>query len=82
MNTTGLKRTAILCILRNKDRFLLLKRLKEPNKDHFTPVGGKLDSFENPLNAGIREAFEETGKRVETMKFYGILTETSPTPYN
>lgn len=46
------------------------KRLKEPNKDNFTPVGGKLDPF------------EETGVKVDTMKYCGILTETSPTEYN
>lgn len=78
----GLKRAATLCILKNKDSFLLLKRLKEPNKDSFTPVGGKLDPFESPLKAAIRETFEETGIKVETMKYCGILTESSPTKYN
>lgn len=79
---TGFKRTATLCILRHKDKFLLLKRLKEPNKDSFTPVGGKLDPFESPLKSAIRETFEETGIKVDTMKYCGILTETSPTAYN
>lgn len=79
---TGFKRTATLCILRHKDKFLLLKRLKEPNKDSFTPVGGKLDPFESPLKSAIRETFEETGIKVEPMKYGGILTETSPTAYN
>lgn len=79
---TGLKRTATLCILRNRDIFLLLKRLKEPNKDNFTPVGGKLDPFESPLKSAIRETFEETGIKVDTTKYFGILTETSPTKYN
>lgn len=78
----GLKRSATLCILRNGSQFMLLKRAKEPNKDRFTPVGGKIDPFESPLKAAIRETFEETGIRIETMKFCGILTETSPTPYN
>lgn len=79
---TGLKRAATLCILRNNDRFLLLKRFKDPNKDNFTPVGGKLDPFENPVASAIRETFEETGIKVETMRYCGILTETSPTKYN
>lgn len=78
----GLKRTATLCILRHHDKFLLLKRLKEPNKDNFTPVGGKLDPFESPLKSAIRETFEETGIKVAAMKYCGILTETSPTEYN
>ncbi|MCC7318356.1 MAG: NUDIX domain-containing protein [Bacteroidales bacterium] len=78
----GLKRAATICILRHGDKFLLLKRFKEPNKDKFTPVGGKLDPFESPLNSAIRETFEETGISVKTMKYCGILTETSPTEYN
>ncbi|BDD04481.1 NUDIX hydrolase [Aureibacter tunicatorum] len=78
----GLKRTATLCVLKNGDRFLLLKRFKEPNKDNFTPVGGKLDPFESPKNAAIREVFEETGIKVASMKYCGILTESSPTKYN
>ena len=78
----GLKRVATLCILRHQDQFLLLKRLKEPNKDLFTPVGGKLDPFESPLNAALRETFEETGIQVESMRYCGVLTESSPTKYN
>lgn len=78
----GLKRTATLCVLKNGKSFLLLKRLKEPNAGKFTPVGGKLDPFESPLKAAIRETFEETGIKVEHMKFCGLLTESSPTEYN
>lgn len=78
----GLKKVAVICILKNDDKFLLLKRLKEPNKDLFTPLGGKIDPFETPLAAAIRETWEESGIRVEKMDFCGILTETSPTKYN
>ncbi|MBP7556036.1 MAG: NUDIX domain-containing protein [Chitinophagaceae bacterium] len=78
----GLKRTAVLCVLRHADRFLLLRRLKEPNRDKYTPVGGKLDPFESPLDAALRETWEETGIRVEHMRYAGVLVETSPTDYN
>jgi len=78
----GLKKTAVLCILRNKNKFLLLKRLKEPNKDMFTPVGGKLDPFESPYDAAIRETKEETGITVENLKYCGTLVESSPIKYN
>ena len=61
---------------------MLLKRLKEPNKGLFTPVGGKLDPHENPLKAAIRETWEETGFDVTHMKFCGLLTESSPVEYN
>ncbi|WP_333863200.1 NUDIX hydrolase [Sphingobacterium sp.] len=79
---TGLKRIATLCILRNKDRFLLLRRFKEPNKDMYVPVGGKIDPFENPDDAVVREVMEETGIRITSKQFCGILTETSPIKYN
>jgi 8-oxo-dGTP diphosphatase len=78
----GLKRTAVLCVLRNGTRFLLLKRLKEPNKNTYTPVGGKLDPYEAPPAAAIRETWEETGIKVPSMKYGGVLVETSPTAYN
>ncbi|AZB10845.1 NUDIX domain-containing protein [Chryseobacterium sp. G0162] len=78
----GLKRVATLCILRNNDKFLLLKRLKEPNKDMYVPVGGKIDPFENPDDAVVREVMEETGIHITSKKFCGILTETSPVKYN
>lgn len=78
----GLKKAATLCILKHKDQYLLLKRLKEPNKDLYTPVGGKLDPFEGPLQAAIRETREETGIEVSHMKYCGLLTESSPTKYN
>lgn len=79
---SGLKRTAVLCVLRHQDRFLLLRRLKEPNKDKYTPVGGKLDPYESPIDAAIRETREETGISVSGMRYAGMLVETSPTDYN
>jgi 8-oxo-dGTP diphosphatase len=41
---------------------MLLRRLKEPHRDNYTPVG-KIEPFENPLDAVIRETFEETGSK-------------------
>ena len=78
----GFKKVAVLCVLKNGHNFLLLKRLKEPNKDNYTPVGGKLDPFENPYDAALRETWEETGIQVPSMKYGGTLVESSPTTYN
>lgn len=80
--TEGIKKVATICILRSGEHFLLLKRNKEPNKNLYTPLGGKLDPFETPLNAAIRETWEESGIKVQHMEFKGILTETSPKKYN
>ena len=70
-NLIGIKKIASLCVIKNKNRFLLLKRNNKPNIGKYVPVGGKLKGYENPLKAAIRETFEETG-----------LTETSPIDYN
>lgn len=78
----GIKKIAVICILKHRDHFLLLKRWKEPNKDLYTPLGGKLDPFETPLEAAKRETKEESGIEPNEMNFCGILTETSPTKYN
>ena len=78
----GLKKVATLCILKHEDNLLLLKRAKEPNKDTFTPVGGKQAPFESPLAAAIRETHEETGIQLDQMKYCGLLTESAPSKYN
>ncbi|MBK9735492.1 MAG: NUDIX domain-containing protein [Saprospiraceae bacterium] len=82
MSQAGLKKAAVFCILRCNDKFLLLQRANEPNKGKFVPVGGKIDPFESPYNAVIRETMEETGILLPTAKFCGMLTETSPGSYN
>lgn len=78
----GLKRAATLCILKHNDKFLLLKRAKEPHKGLYTPVGGKIDPYERPKTAAIRETFEETGIQLDNMEYCGVLTESSPVSYN
>jgi len=78
----GQKQPAVLVILKNHDRFLLIKRNKDPNKNKYTPVGGKIDLYESPLQAAVRETFEETGVTISTAKYCGLLVESSPTKYN
>ena len=79
---TGIKKLAASCILRHEQSFMLLKRYKEPYRGMFLPVGGKVDPFESPRNAAIRETREETGLEVDQIKFCGTLVETSPREYN
>ncbi|WP_233752725.1 NUDIX hydrolase [Flavilitoribacter nigricans] len=78
----GLKRSAAMIVLRHEKQFLLLKRGKEPNKGKYVPVGGKLDPFEDPYSAAVRETREETGIDVEHLQYAGVLIESSPTAYN
>lgn len=78
----GIKKVAAMCVLKNKEQFLLLKRANEPNKGMYVPVGGKLEPFESAAKAVIRETLEETGIQLESPKFCGTLIESSPTAYN
>jgi len=78
----GHKQPAVLSILKSGNKFLLLKRLKEPNKDKYTPVGGKIEPYESPVATTIRETFEETGIKIKNPKYCGVMVESSPTKYN
>ena len=78
----GLKKAAVLCILRSNAGFLLIHRSKEPHLGKYIPIGGKVGPFEMPRAAAIREVKEETGVSLKDVCLRGILTETSPTNFN
>jgi len=78
----GLKRPAVLCIIRHQDDYLLIRREREPNRGLYVPVGGKIDAFESPRAAAIREAREEAAILIDDVRLLGSLVETSPTEYN
>lgn len=75
-------RIACLCDLRDeKGRLLLLHRRKNPNKDMFSPIGGKLDivSGESPAQCARREIMEEAGIDVpiERLHLIGLVSEAA-----
>lgn len=71
-----------MVILRCGTRYLLLKRAKAPNKGMYVPVGGKLDPYEDPYSAALRECAEETGITPAQLRYAGTLVESSPLDYN
>lgn len=62
-------------------RVLLLHRRKPPNRDLFSPIGGKLEQAigESPTACAAREVFEETGLTVAPTDLHltGIVSETA-----
>ena len=73
---------AVLCYLYDDaDRVLLLHRLKHPNADMYSPIGGKLEvaEGEGPHDCAIREIREEAGIRVshDEVRMCGIVSETA-----
>ncbi len=52
----------------------MLNRVKAPNKGLWNGVGGKLEPDETPEQSVIREVMEETGMRIVTPKYTGVVS--------
>ncbi|MBK7404865.1 MAG: NUDIX domain-containing protein [Phycisphaerales bacterium] len=73
-------RIACLCDLRDASgRVLLLHRVKAPNKDLYSPIGGKLDmqTGESPAQCAQREIREEASIEVPLSRLHlgGLISE-------
>jgi len=73
------KITTLLFVRDHKDRFLMIRRKNAPNKNKWSPPGGKLemDRGESPFECAIREAGEETGMKLSPgdLHLWGMLSE-------
>lgn len=59
-----------------KDKFLLIKRNKEPYTGFWSMVGGKIEFGEDIETAIVREIEEETGLKVKFSAVRGVVYET------
>ena len=83
----GMKKCVALCILKNEDNYLLIRRGKRKNTKEddygmYLPIGGKLEPYETPEEAAKREVYEETGYTIDNVEFKGIIIENSKNNYN
>lgn len=74
-----MKIATLLYIKNEKGEYLLMERLKEPNKGKMSPPGGKLNTQdpETPAECAAREAFEECKiiSKPDDWKLLGIIAE-------
>jgi 8-oxo-dGTP pyrophosphatase MutT (NUDIX family) len=64
----------VCCLIRDsKNRILMLKRAKSPERDKFCFPGGKLATGEKIQEAAMREVFEETGLKVGFNRVLGCF---------
>lgn len=81
------KQAAVLCLLYPKAKqlhFVLMKRVTYPgaHSGQISFPGGQIEKEESPLEAALRETFEETGKLISKDDVVGQLTKIYIPPSN
>lgn len=75
------KISALVFVHDARGRQLLIKRNKEPNKDCWSPIGGKLEMAlgESPFQCAMREIGEEISLKVseEDLRMFAMISEKS-----
>lgn len=67
-NVAPIEGVSVIC--RRADRFLLVKRGKEPKKDWLAFPGGSVEQGETPEQAALRELHEETALTAKSLKHF------------
>lgn len=68
---------ATLCYVMDKDKTLMLHRIKKKNDMHegkWNGLGGKFETGETPEECVIREIKEESGLLIKNPKLHGLIT--------
>ncbi|MGQ9679167.1 MAG: NUDIX hydrolase [Candidatus Bathyarchaeia archaeon] len=62
-------------LIKNGERYLLIKRAAEPGANLWTIPGGLVELGEKAVDAARRESFEETGLEIEIIKTLDVLNK-------
>ena len=66
-----------LCYIERGDEYLMLHRVKKENdinRDKWIGLGGKFEEDESPEECLLREVYEESGLRLTSWRYRGIVT--------
>ena len=66
-----------LCYLEQDGKWLMMHRIKKEhdvNRDKWIGVGGHAEAYESPEDCLLREVEEETGLRLTSYRFRGLVT--------
>lgn len=69
-----------LCYIEQDGKYLMLHRVKKKNdlnEDKWVGIGGHAEEGESPEDCLLREAMEETGLRLTSWQFRGLVTFVS-----
>lgn len=70
-------RDTSLCYIERRDEYLMLHRVKktaDENAGKWIGVGGGFEEGESPEECMLREVYEETGLRLDSWRYRGIVT--------
>lgn len=73
-------RNTTLCHIEKDGKYLMLHRIKKENdlnQDKWVGIGGKFEDKESPEECNLREVYEETGLRILSYRYCGIVTFVS-----
>lgn len=75
-------RKTTVCYIRNNNEYLMLYRNRkpnDPNEGKWLGIGGRIEDGETPDGCNLREVEEETGLRLLSFRFHGIIRFRSDT---
>lgn len=73
-------RNTSLVHLERDGKYLMLHRVKrerDENRDKWVGIGGKFEEGESPEDCAVREVYEETGLRLRSWSYRGVVTFVS-----
>ena len=73
-------RNTTLCQIERDGKYLMMHRVKkavDENRDKWVGIGGKFQEGESPEDCLLREVYEETGLRLRSWRFRGIVSFVS-----